>query len=112
MIAQRRSASEKISADLKAMIRRWVADQLIKNELEPGWRVANSVQDIPLCYGHYAVYDGISCKGGGVSADLRDEYSNHYGMKNFDMPIFLYLMDDEKRSAEKWLTETSPRGGK
>src|SRR5436190_13370148 len=66
------------------------------------WSIALALDEAPETTGHYGLYDGLDCIGGGVTYNLRQSLHETQSRHNLKRPIFTWLPDTDG-SAALWL---------
>lgn len=78
--------------------------ELIRAKRQHDWLVVGELDLVPTSVGHYALYDGITIRGCGVSWNMRKSAQEILESKNPEIPIFMYLPDVDGKAVE-WLNQ-------
>ncbi len=79
-----------------------LAEAVLKIRENTNWKRARTIEEVPDTCGHYAIYDGVEVRGGGVNRSMRSGLRNMswYGRCEFQILLFL---PDADGSAALWL---------
>lgn len=78
-----------------------LAEAMLRDRSNEGWHHAATLEAVPDTIGHYAVYDGLTLRGAGVTHDMRRSVRDMMPLR-IELPIILWLPDQDG-GAELWL---------